>query len=251
MQTIYADPFNSLHFHFNNPNFCPKRGALNPPNKPLNTAKKVSLLRTSFSESTLNTGYVPKKDISYTIIATLEAEFFDPNPPFFFTFDDSMFLFLWAIDRIRKGEGGYMDDSQFNQHQIETWRSLLKYAETIFNKFLEMTPRLNSDDYIPNIKMIAILIAMKFYYDDPDVYDADLIRAFYFSRTGFKLHEMDKIAKLCVNCIEVGITVSQIKRMESVFIATIFKHSIKEASDDTGERNVQTNSARSFGSSSI
>jgi hypothetical protein len=246
------------------PRFCPRNcraTALVPPNK---TTEKIRTLRTSFSESSLSDVKITL-DHSYTRIVKmqLESEFFHRDPPFDFTFDDSTFLFLWTIDQLRKSNICYgLSDSMIDENRVTTWRSVLAYAEKVYGQFLEMCPHLDHPDYLPNIRMIAILYSMKFYYDDDSVYDSDFIRAFYLMSLpeedeatctrGFKFHLLPDIAQIPLSEIDVGITVYQIRKMEAIFISAIFKHKEKEPSHDSAQPvAVQTNSTRTFGSSSI
>lgn len=254
IHTIYSNNLNKAQ-----PNFCPKNckiTSLGPRNK---AAEKIRSLRTSFSESSLSDVKITL-DRSYTRIVQmqLESEFFHQEPFFNFTFDENTFLFLWVIDRLRERIHGVSDKNVEKFDQVESWTSMLKYAENLYNQFLETSPHLNSEDYLSNIRMIAILISMKFYYDDDRVLDAHFIRAFYLSKTDedeedcdfyVRLHE---VAGKNIAEIDVGITVYQIRKMEAIFLSSIFKHTKKEIADDTEQSgNLQTNSTRPFGSSSV
>lgn len=236
------------------PSFCPKHANI----KTLGTVDKVQEqirnLRTSFSETSLDeVKVVQDKYYSHIIRARLESEFFQLEPPFHFTFDDSMFLFLWTIDNLRQEPHQPISDGSINEERVETWRSLLQHAERLYNQFLDVFPYLDQEECKSNIRMIAILISMKFYYCNDEVYDSDFIRAFYLSTTGFEFHKLHEIARMSIEKMEgAGITRYQLRMMEGIFVSAIFRHSKKDSVDDSKQPVAfTTNPARSFGSSSF
>jgi len=254
MQTTWLQSFLSSNPpEQERPTFCPKHVNIKTLGTVDKMQKQARILRTTFSENSLDdVKILQDKYYSHIITNQLESEFFKQDPPFCFTFDDSMFLFLWTIDHLRQDPTHHFCEGSINEDRIELWRSLLKHAERLYNDFVEVFPYLDKEGYASNIRMIALLISMKFYYCDREVTDADFIRAFYLSSAGFEFHKLPEIAQMNVKTMEVGITLYQLCKMEAIFISAIFKHSKKESIHDFKQPdNITANTTRSYGSSSI